>query len=184
MYWPCWKSGAVLKMSNKSNKSIQTGRTSSAEPQSREYQENEGFSSAVSDKLNTQHFNSQIPGARPDGSRQTVLRMNKQRKVHYLIRVDWSFWQATAVNCELFSRGWRCADLLYWCWNDPPAVPFTPLSKTTNVMLNSITRPSRLYSLPLQVAKGIGHRINTYITEQQELVQLKLRKNVTHSITT
>ncbi len=32
------------------------------------------------------------------------------------------------------------------------------------------TRPSRLDSLPLQVAKGIGHRINSYITEQQELV--------------
>lgn len=142
-------------MSNKLNMSIQTGHTSSAAPQSREYQENEGFSSAVSDKLNTQHFNSHFPGARPDVSRQTALRMNKQRKVHYLIRVDWSFWEAT-VNCELFSRGWRCMGLLYWCWNDPP---FTPLSQTTNVMLNSITRLSRLDSLPLQVAKGIGHLI-------------------------
>ncbi len=126
MYWPCWKSGSVLKMSNKLNMSIQTGRTSSVEPQSREYQENEGFSSAVSDKLNTQHFNSHFPGARPDVSSQTALRINKQRKVHYLIRVDWSVWEAT-VHCELFSRGWRCIGLLYWCWNDPPAVPFTPV---------------------------------------------------------
>ncbi len=149
--------------------SIQTGRTSSAEPQSREYQENEGFSSAVSDKLNTQHFNSHFPGARPDVSRQTMLRMNKQCKVHYLICVDWSIWEATE-NCELFSRGWRCIGLLYWCWNDPPAVPFTPVPNYQRDAQFNYTRPSRLDSLPLQVAKGIGHRINSYITEQQELV--------------
>lgn len=32
--------------------------------------------------------------------------------------------------------------------------------------LDSITRPSRLHSLYLQVVRGIGHRINTYIIDQ------------------
>lgn len=74
-------------MSNKLNMNIQTGHTSSPEPQSKEYQEDMGSFSAVSDKLSSPHFSSSIPGAWPDGSHQTALRMNKQHKVHYLIHV-------------------------------------------------------------------------------------------------
>lgn len=114
---------------------IQTGHTSF----STEYQEDEASTSAGSDKLSVPHFNYYILGGRPDGSRQTALKMNKQHIVRYLIRVDWSLWNAAAVNYELFSRGWRCASLLYWCKNNPPAVLFSPTSKTTNVRLHSIT---------------------------------------------
>ncbi len=75
--------------------------------------------------------------------------------------------QQYIASCSLESEG------VSVCYTDAEMTLLlfnSPLSQTTNVMLNSITWPSRLDSLPLQVAKGIGHRINSYITEQQELV--------------